>query len=162
MNEDSRKSNRLKKYDYSQKGAYFLTICVKDKRKLLGKFDVGAIINRPPLQLSEYGKVIDKAINEIPIHYPQIIVDKYVIMPNHVHLILIIETIEESRRLIIAPTSISVVVQQMKRHVSKQIGHSIWQKSFYDHVIRSEEDYITKWNYIDTNPIRWHDDEYYI
>jgi putative transposase len=160
MDLPKRKLIRLKDYDYSQNGAYFVTICVKDRHKMLGEI-VGAIINRPNyvIQLSEYGAVVDNAINDISNHYPNVFVDKYIIMPNHIHMILLLQ--ENDGRLIIAPTTISTIIQQLKRYVSKQIGFSIWQKSFHDHIIRNEQEYLKIWEYIDTNPIKWQDDCYY-
>ncbi len=145
-----RKIIRLKGYDYSQKGAYFITICVKDRYELLGTIGVGAIINRPVL--SKHGIICENAINEISNHYPMVTVDSYVVMPNHIHMI---------GRLIIAPT-VSAIVQQMKRYVSKQIGFSLWQKSFHDHIIRDEDEYKKIWRYIDENPARWAEDCYYV
>ncbi|MCL1857768.1 MAG: hypothetical protein FWF92_00865 [Oscillospiraceae bacterium] len=156
-----RKKNRLDNYDYSKNGAYFITICVKNKHELLGVIDVKAIINRPQIQLSEYGAIVDESIKKIPIHYPQIEIDKYVIMPNHIHIILFINNDNNNGRLIIAPTNVSIVVKELKRCVSKQLGFSLWQKSFYDHIIRDMQDYQIKWHYIDKNPEKWAEDEYY-
>jgi len=86
-------------------------------------------------------------------------VDKYVIMPNHIHLILKIER-NINGRIISAPT-ISTVVGQMKRKISKLVGFDIWQKSFYDHIIRNQHDYQQIWKYIDDNPLKWELDKYY-
>jgi REP element-mobilizing transposase RayT len=155
-----RKNIRLDGYDYSSNGAYFITICVKDGHEMLGNIAVGAIINRPQAQISEYGVVVDKAINEISIRYPQIMVNKYVIMPNHIHMILAINN-DDNGRLLIAPTSISTAVQQLKRHVSKQIGFSLWHTGFHDRILRNREEYQVRWQYIDSNPARWAEDEYY-
>ena len=157
-----RKRNRLQGYDYSLNGAYYLTPCVEGRHNLLGEVAVGAIINRPQIILSDYGKIVDIAINNIPKYYPQINVDKYVIMPNHIHMILVIDTDNISGRLLIAPTTVSNVIKGMKSYVTKQIGFSMWQKSFHDHIIRDEEDYWQRWHYIDQNPIKWAEDEYYI
>ena len=99
------------------------------------------------------------AICGISSHYPAVSVDHYVIMPNHIHLLLQIHS-DESGRAMPAPT-ISVVVQQLKGVVTKQIGHSIWQKLFHDHVIRNETDYLKIWQYIDTNPSKWEEDCFY-
>ena len=122
-----RKRNRLQGYDYSLNSAYFLTLCVKGKHNLLGEIDVRAITNRPQIILSNYGKIVDKAINNISQYYPQINVDQYVIMPNHIHMILIVGAITNrpdmddgsgrliaSGRLIIAPTTVSNVIKGMK------------------------------------------------
>ena len=154
-----RKPNRLKTFDYSSPGAYFITICTEDRRNLFWK-NVGASIARPQaVALSEIGSVVDTAIKNIPCIYPAISVDHYVIMPNHVHLLLQICTDDCGQR-IPAPT-VSKIVQQMKGYVSKQIGHSIWQKLFHDHVIRDRADYEKIWDYIEHNPIRWLDDCFY-
>lgn len=153
-----RKQNRFKNYDYSQNGAYFITACTKDRHELL--WDVGARIARPQdaAALSEYGVIIDAAIREIPEHYPCISVDKYVVMPNHIHMILAIAN--EDGRAMRAPT-IATIINQMKGYVTKQIGFSLWQKLFHDHIIRNEQEYQKIWEYIDTNPIKWEDDCFY-
>ncbi len=102
---------------------------------------------------------MDTAIRDIPNYYPAVRVDKYVIMPNHVHMIL---ALGESGRMISAPTkSVSTIVGQMKRISSKLAGRPLWQKGFYDHIIRTEPDYLRLWQYIDLNPLKWEEDEYY-
>ena len=98
-----------------------------------------------------------KDILKIEKIYPCIFVDSYVIMPNHIHLLLTIDTI---RRPMVAPT-IATVIKQFKGAVSKEVGMSVWQKGFYDHIIRDDEDYNTKAQYIDTNPLTWERDELY-
>ena len=154
-----RKPNRLPFYDYSTPGAYFITICIKEKQCILGHI-VGASIARPQtVTLSKYGIIVDAAIQAIPKHYPAISVDHYVVMPNHIHLLLQINT-DTNGRPMVAPT-ISTVVQQLKGTITKQIGCSIWQKLFHDHVIRAEQDYLKIWTYIDTNPAKWQEDCFY-
>ncbi len=158
----SRKVNRLRSYDYTSNGAYFITICTHQHTCILGKI-AGRGGQWPPapvqVNLSEYGKVVKDAIENIPRYYPHVAVDHYVIMPNHLHLLLMI-TAPQSGRPMTAPT-VSGMVNQLKGYVSKRIGHSIWQKSFHDHVIRSEAAYQKIWEYIDTNPLKWADDCYY-
>ena len=181
MNESPvRKNIRLKNYDYSSIGYYFITICVKDRKEILWSEPEGACIAHPSLSI--IGEVVEKAIRNIPNIYKSINIDKYVIMPNHIHFIMIIgegcgpdhPTIGGSDHLTIgvqdhptiggramrAPT-ISTIVNQMKGYVSKQLGYSIWQKLFYDHVIRSESEYQDIWQYIDNNPVKWDEDCYY-
>ena len=154
-----RKPNRLPNFDYSTPGAYFVTICAKDKKCIFWD-NVGASIARPQApQLSKYGKIADQTIQEIPIHYPAITVDHYVVMPNHIHLLLQINTGADGRPMV-APT-ISVVIQQFKGAVTKQIGQSIWQKLFHDHVIRGQSDYLKIWEYIENNPAKWEEDCFY-
>jgi len=96
--------------------------------------------------------LVETAILSLSEHYDNVIVDKYCIMPDHIHMILIIRS-DMSGRMISAPT-LSNVIGQMKRWVSKQIGFSMWQKSFYDRIIRDEEEYLKIWKYIDENPIK--------
>ena len=155
-----RKNNRLTEYDYSQPNAYFITICTQNRRNIFWE-SVGASIARPDsVPLSESGKIAEEAIQNITTHYPMFTVDNYVVMPNHIHLLLQI-TADNSGRAMLAPT-ISKVVQQMKGYVTKRIGESIWQKSFHDHIIRGEQDYLKIWEYIDNNPKQWELDCFYV
>lgn len=153
-----RKQNRLKNYDYSQNGAYFITICTKNKACIFGTIVGEDIILPPKMKLSQYGITVKNAIDSIPKIYKNVNVDKYVIMPNHVHIMIRICNIDG--RIISSPT-IQTIIGQMKRHVSKQIGKPIWQTSFYDHIVRNEEDYFTKCQYIENNPAKWLEDELY-
>ena len=122
---------------------------------------VGAIIDRPKnVPLTNLGIIAQRSIENIPKYYPAISVDHYVIMPNHIHLLLQINT-DVNGRSMIAPT-ISTVVRLMKGTVSKQAGFTVWQKGFYDHVIRNGNDYQDIWNYIEGNPSKWAEDKLYI
>ena len=150
-----RRQNRLKEYDYSTPNAYFITVCT-DKRKNLFWANTA---NLGFLQLSPYGVAVEDAIKGIAKHYPAVSVDNYVIMPNHIHLLLQIHADSDGRSMI-APT-ISTVVRQMKGVASKEAGFSLWQKGFYDHVIRNETDYLEIWKYIEGNPSRWLEDKLY-
>ena len=152
----TRKQNRLSEYDYRTPAAYFITICTKERRCMLWDA-VGATTGRQSdVKLSIYGQIVRDAITHIPKYYPAISVDHYVIMPNHVHLLLQIHTDADGRPMV-APT-VSRVIQQLKGAVSKKSGFSIWQKGFHDHVIRNKEDYAMIWNYIDGNPSKWEED----
>ena len=154
-----RKANRLAEYDYSAPGAYFITFCTKDKACILWD-TVGASIARPKkVPLSAYGMIVDEAVRQIPMRYPVISLDQYVVMPNHVHLLLQIHTDIHGQRL--EAPSVSMVIQQLKGAVTKRIGYSIWQKLFHDHVIRNERDYQEIWKYIDNNPVLWEKDCFY-
>lgn len=149
-----RKNIRLLGYDYASCGAYFCTVCLSEHDISLWD-NAGAdfdLTNNPPT-LSEYGKTVEIGINNISAYYPHIVVDKYCIMPNHIHLIIFILP-DVNGRMISAPT-LSTVIGQMKRCVSKQIGFSAWQKSFNDRIIRNEKEYREAWEYIDANPMRW-------
>lgn len=161
----TRKHNRLDNYDYSSCGAYFITICTKDRRSVFWDNDqpnfVGEDIILPfdSVGLSTIGKITDEAIKSIPERYSHIELLQYVIMPNHVHMILFIP--HDGGRMISSPTSISTAVGQMKRYVSKKIGVAIWQRSFHDHIIRDKSDYDKISKYIYENPIKWQYDCFY-
>ena len=147
-----RKPNRLATFDHSTPNAYFITVCTKNREQLLWK-DVGAAIGRLQApELSAYGNIVEQAIKRIPEYYPEITVDKFVVMPDHIHLLLQIQSAGSGSSETVA---ISRVIQQMKGAVTKQAGISFWQKGFYDHVIRCEEDYQETWAYIEANPGRW-------
>jgi len=150
---EKRKSIRLKNYDYSQAGYYFVTICTQDKKNVLWE-NVGAPIGRPPL--NKIGIIIEEALYNIPKYYSNVLIDCSVIMPNHIHFILIIN----SGRPMGAPT-VSGMINQFKGYVTKQIGYSIWQKLFYEHIIRNENELKEIREYIQNNPIKWEMDKYF-
>lgn len=160
MERPIRKPNRLPEYDYSQNGAYFVTVCIADKNNLFWD-TVGAAISRPQIEdeelvpqppLSTYGRIVEQGIQNIPHCYPSVSVEKYCIMPDHIHMILCFA--KDSERQITAPT-LSRVVGQMKRWVSKQIGAGIWQKTYFDRVIRNSTEYTEIWRYIHENPLKY-------
>ena len=148
-----RKNIRLNQYDYSSPGSYFITICVKERKQILSNIisDEGVCLP-PKIVLTQYGKIVESAINNIPMIYSVISVDNYVVMPDHIHLLLRIHT-DENGMPVYAPT-IDRVIKQFKSYVTKQIGFSIWQKSYNDHIVRGIEDYNNIWEYIDGNPIK--------
>ena len=154
-----RKSIRLNGYDYSSCGAYFITLCTKDKKKLFWN-SVGANCVRPnEAPLSEIGKLVDFEINKISSIYDAVLIDKYVVMPNHIHMIVMIQS-DEYGRPQVAPT-VSRIVKQFKGSISKQIGFPVFQRSYHDHIIRNQSDYDEIWQYIDENPLKWQSDCYY-
>ena len=152
-----RKNLRLKDYDYSQNGYYFVTICVKDMQCILWNNHVGAPIGRP--QLSHIGIKIENAIENIPNIYKNVSINNYIIMPNHIHMIIVLQGNDEGRAMH-APT-ISQIINQFKGFVTKQIGYPIWQKLFHDHIIRNEHEYQKIYEYIETNPLKWELDKYF-
>ena len=105
------------------------------------------------LPLSEIGKMVDNELQKLSSVYSAVKVDKYCIMPDHVHLIISISA-DECGRPQVAPT-ISRIVQQFKGAVTKQAGRTVWQKSFYDHGIRNRRDYDEIWEYINNNPRKY-------
>ncbi len=148
----SRKVNRLKDYDYSMRGAYFVTICTQNRKRILSCITQESV-------LTDIGKISEQAILKISDIYTEVSVDNYVIMPNHIHLILVIDDSQNGRPMS-APT-VSRVINHLKGYVSKCAGRPIWQKSFYEHIIRNNADYEEIRKYIYNNPINWQIDEFY-
>ena len=165
MNYPERKALRLKDYNYNSSGAYFVTICTEQKRCMFSDVHVGNLIDAPNICYSNYGKIVDQYINSLPVKFG-ISVDKYVIMPNHVHMIIGISD-SGNAPLQTKRSLISKAIGYLKMNVTRDCRQltpniEIWQRSFYDHIIRNEDDYSKIWNYIDTNPQRWTEDRYFI
>ena len=162
MPQPERKRLRLPDHDYSSPGAYFVTICTKDRRCILSRITVGAdALGGPILTLTRTGEIVKKYIlssNRVV----GLSVDQYVIMPNHVHLLL---TITPAKGPSKAPAPTNAVLPHaigtLKRFVNAEIGENIWQRGYYEHVIRGEKDYRNIWDYIDRNPAAWAEDQYY-
>ncbi len=157
-----RKAVRLQGYDYSKPGAYFITICVTNRQQLLSKIVGDGVLDVPQNQLTRYGNIAEKHILAMGDFYHNILIEKYVIMPNHIHLLLrITETDGTSGRPSPTNSLISKFVGTFKRLCNKEYGRNIWQRSYHDHVIRGEKDDRKIWEYIDTNVIRWESDCFY-
>ena len=153
-----RRPNRLQGFKYDSTGVYFITICTRNKEHLFWH-QVGASIARPQeCPLTEIGLVVKNHIEAIPSIYPLLSICNFVIMPNHIHLLLRIH--DSNGRAMLAPT-ISRVIQHFKGSVSKALGFSIWQKLFYDHIVRSRDEYDKINAYIENNPQNWETDELY-
>ena len=157
-----RKPTRLRNYDYSQAGYYFITICTHNRKNLLSNIIVGEGLPLP--QLTIQGEIANKYILLVSKKYPSVKIDKYIIMPNHIHIIM---CIDNNGRGNPSPT-ISNVIGWLKYNITKQInrkyntiGTNVFQRSFHDRIIRDEDDYLKIWNYIDTNPQKWEDDCFY-
>ena len=162
MNCPQRKRNRLELFNYSSPGSYFITICTSSRACILSDIVVGdGVLDVPQVQLSSYGKVADKTIQEIDRQYPWLTVDRYVIMPNHIHLLLTIGDNGPSGTP--APTNAAIprFVSTLKRLSNRNCGKELWQRSYHDHIIRGENDYLKIWNYIETNPYKWEQDCFY-
>ena len=170
MKEDfpKRRTTRLKHFDYSTTGAYFITICTKDRRHLLSDIVGTGVPDGPYVKLTQYGEIVEKTINQLNDFYDHISIDDYVIMPNHIHLIVFINNKKKSG---IGPSgtpvptaqnsALSKFISTMKRFSNKECGESLWQLRSYDHVIRDQADYDKRVKYIYENPMRWHFDELY-
>jgi len=158
-----RKPNRLKNFDYSSSGYYFVTICTKDRQEYFGN-----IIDNE-MNLNDYGKIIDNIFKSLPIHHC-INLDIYQIMPNHIHFILIIPYRRGFARKTptfgnVTPGSLSCVIRSFKSETTKQIRRFIhqpqfiiWQRNYYDHIIHNEYSLFRIRKYIKNNPRNWEDD----
>ena len=169
MEPRQRKNNRLQSYDYSRPGCYFITICAGKRADLFGNIALCAMngvgrddLGAPSVSLSQYGEIVKKYIDLIQASYENVCVDKYVIMPNHIHLMIRIEKLEGGAPRSSRPTQlIPRVIAALKRFSSQEAGFNMWQTSYHDHIIRNDDDYRRIWEYIDTNPAKWKSDCYY-
>lgn len=176
-----RRSLRLKLFDYSQAGAYFVTICTKNRQCLFGKIQHGTV------QLNPFGRVASAQWQQLPYRFPHLELGEWVIMPNHIHGILVnagrgeassISKSDDLERLSreasplrpngTTPGSVGAIIQIYKsitsRKISAQIENlkgSIWQRNYYEHVIRNERDLQAISDYILTNPQNWKKDTEY-
>ena len=150
----------MRNYDYGQNGAYFITICTKDRKQILSKIvgDDAYIVPKP------YGLVVEKYIRNVPQ------IEKYVIMPDHIHMLI---RLDQGSMWASTPTAkniglgaeegtaiptknvIASIVRSIKVLTTKEIGEPIFQRSYYDHVIRNQQDYDSVWEYIENNPRKW-------
>ena len=157
-----RKINRLKSWNYSNNGGYFITICTDNRKHILSKICVGDGFSVP--QLTKTGQIVDDYIKNINLKYSCVTVSEYVIMPNHIHLLLFIDNNGTGNP---SPT-VGNIIGWFKYNTTKSVNeeyksaeNKLWQRSYYDHIIRDEKDYMEKRNYILSNPLKWLDDEYY-
>ena len=157
-----RKPTRLSHYDYGRSGAYFITICTHEKRCTLSRI-VGE--GSPLPQLTVAGSIAEQCILEINSNYPTYSVEHYVIMPNHIHMLILNR--REYGRGDPSPTVVDVVAwlkYRMTKEINKRKGMngvSQFQRSFHDHIIRDRDDYIRIAKYIKNNPKLWHRDCFY-
>lgn len=148
-----RKSTRMKGFDYSENRAYFITICTEGRKKILCDI-VGDDANIVP---TKYGEIVEKYIRNISE------VEKYVIMPNHIHLILRFEEDDTVRcgHRTLQNNRVSSIIRSLKILTTKEIGKSVFQRSFHDRIIRGEKEYRKIYEYIDSNPSIWKEDCFY-
>lgn len=152
-----RKRNRIKDFDYAEPGGYFITICTRGNKCILSDIVCEDRSDNIKNNYTKIGSIVDKYLNMIESSYQNVSLGRYVIMPNHVHLILILSSGTPGSS---SPT-ISQIISAFKRFVNKEIGYSIWQRSFYDHVIRETRDYEEISLYIENNPLKWRFDKFY-
>lgn len=161
----NRRSIRLKGYDYSQAGAYFVTICTQDRVYLFGEVVDGE------MRLNEWGEIVRQCWFDIPAHFPKAALDEFVVMPNHIHgIIVLVDSPVGATHASPLPTqprgpqrqSIASIVGSYKSAVAKRInqqrgtpGAPVWQRNYYEHIIRNDESLNRIRQYIAENPLRW-------
>ena len=162
-----RKPTRWAGFDYSRGGAYFITVCTQDRKMILSTVaktetvkPVGEGFALP--QLTRIGQIVEKWLGRITEHFPSANLGEYVIMPNHIHLIVHLE--DTDGRADPSPT-VSNVIGWLKYNITKEVnlqkGQKLFQRSFYDRIIRNGDEYMEICNYIRLNPDNWENDELY-
>jgi len=168
MTHHHRKSIRLSGYDYSRPGSYFVTICIRGKAPLFGEFLDGEMV------LNSIGKAVEQCWLNIPGHFQNIELDQFMVMPNHIHGIIVIypESVGAKHASPLhlykskihgpKPNSIGSIVASFKSTVTKRInllrkipGQSLWQRNYYEHIIRDENELNKIRRYIINNPAKW-------
>ena len=173
MEKPQRKPNRIAGYDYSQNGAYFVTICTRDRKKILSKISVGTPLpgcpeaachngghpgtGVPTVELLWRGEIADRYIRQMDAFYEHLSVDQYMIMPEHIHLLITIHepTGHPGRGVPTRTPVLARFVGTLKRFCNKEYGENIWQSRYHDHVVRNQQDYDEIWQYIENNPAQW-------
>ena len=161
MELQKRKRTRLEGYDYSSPGAYFITICTNERKCILG--NVGQGLAPAEMNLSQYGKIAKEQLLDLENRFKTIKIDKYVIMPNHIHIILVSDNTAGASP---CPTISDVICsfKSLTTRLCNKLNYKsqkLFQTSFHDHIIRDENDYRKIWEYIDTNVIKWEEDCFY-
>ncbi|MBR6070338.1 MAG: hypothetical protein IKP78_07100 [Ruminococcus sp.] len=174
MDNPTRKDIRLDGYDYSCSGAYFITICTNKRQHYFWNYSkpvggdahiappsdcINDISTALPYELTEIGLVVKKYISSMAG------IIKYVIMPNHVHILLVIENesgAEDGAMWASPPTQpLYQRIRSLKVLVTKELGFSPWQRNYYDRIVRNDKEYRAYWQYIENNPTNWENDEYF-
>lgn len=164
----TRKNVRLKHYDYSQPGYYFVTICTQVRYENIlceivpvGGAALGAPLFQhsftPQINMTSAGQVVEKYIQNANLAYEnRVKIDCYTIMPDHIHLIVQLCPLENGSPRAATPTvALPNIINTLKALSTKQIGYSIWQRGYHDHIIRNDDDLRAAREYIENNPIKW-------
>ena len=161
----NRKTTRLKGADYNSNGVIFLTICTKDRRCMPSRIVGTGVLDGPQIELTQYGQIADKYINQLNDFYDDLSVESYVIMPNHIHIMLWVQGEENGPSETPVPTVQNTITARflstVKRFCNKEYGMNIWQYRSNDHIIRNRQDYEEHLRYMYENPLRWYYDELY-
>ena len=158
----TRKQIRLENYDYSSNGAYFVTVCTKDRQRILSDITVGAIHESPAVKLTKYGEITIGALAKTENRFDNATITDYVIMPDHIHIVLVL--LDKKRAIRESPlqkrSELSKIIGFFKTSVSKEIHKmnpdlDVWQRGYFEHIIRNENDLYEIRKYIENNPKKW-------
>lgn len=159
-----RRSIRLKGYDYSQPGAYFVTLCVRDRECALGDVSDGEVM------LSDFGQIARDFWSQVPAHFPNVSIDTFIVMPNHVHAIVVIHDPDRctGRGEVTSPLrrpTLGQIVAYYKYQTTKQLNRirdtpstPFWQRNYYERIVRNDRELTAIRVYIAQNPRKWESD----
>ena len=153
----NRKHTRLPGFDYSTNRKYFVTVCTHEKKKILSSVEyVGeGLCALPQIKLTETGNLVDESIR-LPENMSGVLIEKHTIMPNHIHLLIELSAGGHGN------PPLQDVIGRIKSYTTYRYGGKLWQRSYHDHIIRSESDYLKIWTYIDSNHQKWEKDVFYM
>ncbi|PWM55530.1 MAG: hypothetical protein DBX91_16105 [Subdoligranulum variabile] len=180
MEYPKRKHPRLASLDYSAPNIYFLTLCTRDRNRCLSRIvgrGLDPAVPRPPdhepylsaasckLELTPWGKIAEQDLLDLPRHFDGVTILQYVIMPDHIHILLQLDAAGWAAGSRPRPTkppnrerprpAVPTMIGQYKSGVSRRCGHALWQNSYYDHVVRNEAELLEIRRYIENNPLQW-------
>jgi putative transposase len=158
-----RRSIRLRDYDYTQEGLYFVTICVDQKRCLFGEIIDGV------MHSNNLGDIVLDEWQQTPLVRPYVILDAYVLMPNHFHGLVFIDKLPQDfsspNSQTLKSGSLGAIIGQFKSAITKRFQQldavpefPIWQRNYYEHIVRNEDDHRRIQTYIEFNPANWKQD----
>ena len=149
----NRRSIRLKGYDYSRPGAYFVTVCIHDRESLFGE------ITSRVMHLNDMGLIAQRTCFDLPRHYLHVVLDAMVIMPNHLHGVIVLTEDDEADK---PRQGLPEIVRGFKSYSARRInalrqtpGLPVWQRNYYEHIVRDQEDWERIRDYIQINPQEW-------
>lgn len=154
MDLPKRKKNRLKNYDYSSEGFYYVTICTANRKKIFSEI-VGQGLAPAEIKLTGIGKIVKEQLFDLEKRYNNIKIEKHVVMPDHIHFILRIKNPAGASPRPTLSDIICTYKSIAKKEINKIYKQDVWQKGFYDHIIRDQNDYNKIWEYINNNPQKW-------
>ena len=167
MEQPKRKHTRLPRYDYSEPGVYFLTLCTKNRSRCLSKIvgrglDPAAQSSGSPeiyypvgyeLELTPYGMIVEQELLALPRRYDAVELLQYVVMPDHLHILLQLAATPTAGRN--PRPAVPTMIGLYKAGVSRKCKRALWQTSYYDHVVRCEQELLEIQRYIENNPLQW-------